>query len=195
MIEHARQLGHKTMLLDTLPSMCRAQDPHLTWVHPDGGVPLQSGVRGTFLAIGASLTLSNMSTPNLVESFYQRIWNVGDLQAASDLLTTNFSFRGSLGTELRGQDAFKEYVRSIRSALAEYRCEILTCVTEGDQAFAQMRFSGRHVGAFLGYQPTGKSVHWHGAALFRFEGQAISQLWVLGDVAGLEVVLKANLAE
>ena len=133
-----------------------------------------------------------MSTPNLVEAFYQRIWNAGDLAAASDLLTTDFSFRGSLGAELQGQDAFTGYVRSIRAALAEYRCEILECVTEGDQAFAQMRFSGRHVGVFLAYPPTGKSVHWYGAALFRFEGQAISQLWVLGDLAGLEAVLKAN---
>ena len=133
-----------------------------------------------------------MSTPNLVEAFYQRIWDVGDLEAASELLTTDFSFRGSLGPELRGQDAFKGYVQSIRAALADYHCEIMECVTEGDQAFARMRFSGRHVGVFLGYQPTGKSVHWQGAALFRFKGQAISQVWVLGDLAGLEAVLKAN---
>jgi predicted ester cyclase len=135
-----------------------------------------------------------MSTPSPVEAFYQRIWNTGDVEAASELLTPDFSFRGSLGVELRGQDGFKSYVRSVRSALAEYRCEIMECVTEGDQAFAQMRFSGRHVGVLLGYQPTGKSVHWHGAALFRFERRAISQLWVLGDLAGLEAVLKANQA-
>ncbi len=135
-----------------------------------------------------------MSTPNLVEAFYQRIWNTGDLAAASYLLTADFSFRGSLGAELRGQASFTEYVRSVRTALADYRCEILECVAEGDQAFAKMRFSGRHVGLFRGYQPTGKPVYWQGAALFRFEGQAISQLWVLGDLAGLDAVLKANQA-
>ena len=135
-----------------------------------------------------------MSIPNVVDAFYQRIWNTGDLRAASELLTTDFSFRGSLGAELQGQDAFKEYVRSIRSALADYRCEILECVTERDRAFAQMRFSGHHVGVFLGYEPTGKSVHWHGAALFRFERDVISELWVLGDLAGLEAILKANQA-
>jgi len=135
-----------------------------------------------------------MSTPDLVAAFYQRIWNAGDLEAASALLTTDFSFRGSLGAELVGQDAFLAYVRSVRLALAEYRCEILACVTEEDQAFAQMRFSGRHVGVFLGYLPTGKAVHWEGAALFRFEGRAIAQLWVLGDLVGLDAVLRANQA-
>jgi len=110
------------------------------------------------------------------------------------LLTKDFSFRGSLGAELRGQDDFLAYVRSVRLALAGYRCEILACVSEGDQAFAQMRFSGQHVGEFRGYQPTGKPVHWLGAALFRFERRAIAELWVLGDLMGLEAVLKANQA-
>lgn len=110
----------------------------------------------------------------------------------SDLLAEDFSFRGSLGSELRGREAFKDYVRSVRNALANYQCEILECVTEDKQAFAKMRFSGVHVAAFRGYLPTGKPVHWLGAALFRFEDQAIAELWVLGDLAGLEAILKNN---
>ena len=134
-----------------------------------------------------------MSTPNLVESFYERIWNTGDLAAVSDLLTNDFSFRGSLGSEMRGHEKFMEYVRSVRAALADYRCEVLECVAEGDQAFAKMRFSRQHVASFRGYQPTGKPVHWLGAALFRFERQHIGELWVLGDLAGLDAVLKNNM--
>ncbi len=136
-----------------------------------------------------------MSTPVQVEQFYERIWNAGDLEAASALLTDAFVFRGSLGAELQGRDDFLTYVRSVRSALADYHCDILECVTESDRAFAQMRFSGRHVGEFRGFPPTGTPVHWLGAALFRFEGTAIAQLWVLGDLLALETMLKANQAE
>lgn len=136
-----------------------------------------------------------MSTPDVVRAFYQRIWDDGELDAASELLTPDFSFRGSLGAELHGLDAFKDYVRGVRMALANYRCEVLACVTEGDQAFARMRFSGQHVGVFLGHRPTAKAIEWEGAALFQFEGRCISRLWVLGDLAGLEAVLKANEAE
>ena len=135
-----------------------------------------------------------MTTPAQVESFYGRIWNRGDLEAASDLLTDAFTFRGSLGAELQGRSEFLTYVRSVRSALADYHCEILACVAEGDRAFAQIRFSGRHVEMFRGFPPTGKPVHWLGAALFQFEGHAIAQLWVLGDLLGLEAVLHANQA-
>jgi predicted ester cyclase len=131
-------------------------------------------------------------TPKLVEAFYERVWNNGDLGAADELLTNDFAFRGSLGAELRGIPAFISYVRSVRESLADYRCEILECVSEGDRAFAKMRFSGRHIGAFRGYAPTHKLVRWLGAALFRFDGSAIAELWVLGDLASLDALLKAN---
>jgi steroid delta-isomerase-like uncharacterized protein len=133
-----------------------------------------------------------MSVPKLVEAFYERIWNEGDDRAISELLTEDFSFRGSLGTELRGRDAFKDYVQSVRTSLANYRCEILACVTEDDQAFAKMRFSGIHVAPFRGFAATGKPIYWMGAALFRFIDGAIAEVWVLGDLAGLEKVLKEN---
>src|SRR5579872_5688296 len=80
----------------------------------------------------------------LVRAFYDRIWNAGDLSALPDLLSPGFVFRGSLGNELEGWNAFSNYVRSVRGALAEYRCEILECVSEADRVFAKMRFSGLH---------------------------------------------------
>ncbi|HEY7305830.1 MAG TPA: ester cyclase [Bryobacteraceae bacterium] len=133
-----------------------------------------------------------MSVPSLVQRFYDRIWNAGDLTAISDLVTDDFLFRGSLGSELRGQEAFKAYVHSVRSALAGYRCEILECVSEGSRAFAKMRFSGTQVAVFRGYPPTGKPVYWLGAALFCLHDHTIAELWVLGNLAGLDAILAAN---
>ena len=131
-----------------------------------------------------------MSTPKLVRSFYERIWNKGNVAAATELLAPDFLFRGSLGQEMKGVPDFESYVRSVREVLAEYKCEILTCVAKGNQAFAKMRFSGRHVAAFRGYQPTGQIVEWLGAALFRFQESVITELWVLGDLAGLDALLR-----
>lgn len=133
-----------------------------------------------------------MSTPHLVEQFYSRIWNAGEHHATADILAEDFAFRGSLGSELNGREAFEGYVRSVRGALAEYRCEILECVAEGDRAFAKMRFCGRHTAEFRGYAPTGRLVEWLGAALFRFEENRITELWVLGDLAGLDARLEGG---
>jgi steroid delta-isomerase-like uncharacterized protein len=128
----------------------------------------------------------------LVRAFYERIWNAGELEAARELLAADFAFRGSLGPEMRGREAFCEYVRSVRSALADYRCEILDCVTEDQRAFARMRFGGIHVGIFRGHAPTGKAVQWLGAALFRFADGLIAELWVLGDLVSLDETLQQN---
>ena len=130
-----------------------------------------------------------MSTPDLVRSFYERIWNAGDIGAAEELLTSGLSFRGSLGAELHGRGVFLDYVRSVRSALSDYRCEIVECVTEKDRAVARMRFSGRHTAPFRGVAPTGRDVSWAGAALFRFADGVIAEVWVLGDLAGLDTLL------
>ena len=132
-----------------------------------------------------------MSAHPLVEAFYSRIWNSGDEQIDT-LLTEDFSFRGSLGAETRGRAAFLEYVRSVRGSLADYRCEILTCVVELPRAFARMRFSGVHFAQFRGFAPTGRRVHWEGAALFTFRENAICDLWVLGDLVGLDEQLRAQ---
>ena len=133
-----------------------------------------------------------MSIPRIVRDFYDHIWERGDLEAAFELVSDDVVFRGSLGTEMVGRPSFLEYVRTVRAAVGDYRCEILACVTECDQAFAKTRFSGTHVGTFRGYAPTGKRIEWLGAALFRFEGNVIVELWVLGDVTGLEARLEAN---
>jgi predicted ester cyclase len=133
-----------------------------------------------------------MSIPTLVNGFYERIWNAGDEAAMHELLSTEFQFRGSLGAVLKGHAAFWEYVCGVRIALAHYRCEILECVSEGQQAFAKMRFSGMHVGPFRGRRPTGRPLHWEGAALFRFEAARIRELWVLGDLVGLDALLRSN---
>jgi len=133
-----------------------------------------------------------MSVPPLVRHFYERIWEQGNLDAVSQLVAKDFVFRGSLGSEVRGRDAFLEYVRGIRAAVGDYRAEILACVTEELFAFAKMRFGGRHVGQLRGCAPTGKPVAWLAAALFRFEEGVIVELWVLGDLEGLDALLEAN---
>jgi predicted ester cyclase len=144
------------------------------------------------IVLSNTLDRLTVSTPPLVASCCERLWNAGDEAAMPELLSAEFSFRGSLGTEIKGYAAFWEYVCEVRTALAHYRCEILECVSEGSRAFAKMRFSGIHVGAFRGYQPSGRPVHWAGAALFRFEAARIRELWVLGDLAGLDALLKSN---
>lgn len=133
-----------------------------------------------------------MTTHPLVSTFYARVWNAGERAALNDLVTEDFRFQGSLGAAVIGRDAFWGMVSFVRGALSDYHCTIVDCVTEGDRAFARMRFAGTHTGAFRGVEPSGRRVEWQGAALFDFTGERISELWVLSDTAALDAALRGD---
>lgn len=130
-----------------------------------------------------------MTPKETVSAFYDRVWNRVEKPAISELFHPEFTFRASLGPTMVGHDAFAAYVDTVTGALANYRCTILDLVSEGERAFARMRFEGIHRGAFLGMAPTGKRVAWAGAALFTLKAGKIADLWVLGDVDGLRAQL------
>jgi predicted ester cyclase len=127
-----------------------------------------------------------------VRKFYDVLWNARNLNEIPSVLHEHFTFRGSLGQERRGHEGFAEYVNMVHEALEKYQCDINELIEEGDRVFAKMTFSGIHEDLFLGYSPTGKRLWWAGCALFRFDGDKISDLWVLGDLKGLEDQLKVD---
>ena len=80
----------------------------------------------------------------------------------------------------------------VHHALANYRCIIDELVVEHPKVFAKMTFQGTHVNEFRGFAGSGNEVRWAGAALFTFDGEKIREVWVLGDLWGLESMLRQN---
>jgi predicted ester cyclase len=128
----------------------------------------------------------------IIQAFYEDIWNKHDKTKIPALLHEAFTFRGSLGQLHQGHGGFASYVDFVHAALGDYRCTIQDIISEGNQALARMLFSGVHRADFLGYAPTFKRVEWAGAAVFTFDGDKVSELWVLGDVHGLLQQLARN---
>lgn len=114
----------------------------------------------------------------IIQTFYEDIWNKHDKTRIPALLHDAFTFRGSLGQLYQGHGGFVSYVDFVHAALGDYHCTILDIISEGRKAFAQMLFSGVHRADFFGYAPTLKRVEWAGAAVFTFDGDKISDLWV-----------------
>jgi predicted ester cyclase len=123
------------------------------------------------------------STPSdLVERFYNVVWNEANEAEARKILDPNFRFRASLGPELRGPDGFIAYMRTLRMALENFVCTIEELIETPDRAAARVSFRGTHRGTFFGMAPTGRGIRWNGAAFFKTSGETITELWVLGDV-------------
>ena len=129
-----------------------------------------------------------------VRKFYEVLWDAHDKEAMPLILHEDFTFRGSLGQEKRGHEGFAEYVDMVHDALGGYQCIIEELVEEGKRVFAKMSFTGIHRGNFMGYLPTHKYLTWKGCALFTFDGERISDVWVLGDLKSLDNQLMNNKA-
>lgn len=127
-----------------------------------------------------------------VQRFYQVLWDAHDKEAIPSILHEDFTFRGSLGLEEKGHSGFADYVDMVHNALGDYQCIIEELVEEGDKVFAKMSFTGIHRDDFMGYPPSHRRVTWNGCALFTFEGDRISDVWVLGDLKSLENQLRQN---
>jgi len=148
-------------------------------------------------ALNASLNLEdeaarNAITRELVKKFVSDIWNRGDLELIPEVCSPSLRFNGSVGMDRVGHDGFSRMVTTIRDALNDYHCEIHSMVVEGNKAFCRMRFTGRHTGPLLGYEPTGRQVAWMGAAEFTVKKDRILKVWELGDVKSLEEQLSGN---
>jgi len=127
---------------------------------------------------------------DLVRLFYERLWNEIDFGRADDILHPDVTFRGSLGAVAEGRREVCDYVRMVTTALSGYRCDVESLISEGHHAAAKVRFSGLHVGEFLGHRPTGHRVEWVGAAFFASEEDKLRDIWVLGDLESLKTQLR-----
>lgn len=126
-------------------------------------------------------------SPNkaLIQRYYHEMWNAWNFAAADELLAADISFRGSLGAEMRGRAAFRDYMRQVQAAFPDFHNAIEQMIEEGDHIVVRLMYTGTHRGPIFGVPPTGKRISYAGAAFFRIAQNQIAQGWVLGDIMAL----------
>lgn len=138
------------------------------------------------------LTLSRQK--EVVRVFYKELWDHADTRLVPQIFHPDFTFRGSLGPQLVGYDAFIGYVAHVTGALDRYTSDVLALVEEGNRVFGKLRFHGFHRKELFGVPPSGRHVWWYGTPLFTFDGERVRDLWVLGDIYGLIGRMKGELS-
>jgi steroid delta-isomerase-like uncharacterized protein len=121
----------------------------------------------------------------LVRRFYDEAWNGWDDRAADELLADDFRFRGSLGSEVEGRDAWRAYRDRIRRAVPDFHNEVVDLVTAPGRAAARLRYTGHVHGALLGRLGNGRAIAYDGAAFFVCSSGRLASAWVLGDLDAL----------
>jgi steroid delta-isomerase-like uncharacterized protein len=129
--------------------------------------------------------MSISSNKRLVRRYYEELWNQWCLDLVDQIISPDFTFRGSIGLEAQGIEGFLAYVATIRTAFPDFHNTVEGLVAEGDQVAARLTYQGTHRGRLLGITPTARPVSYAGMALFQVAGGRLTRGWVLGDTLGL----------
>ena len=124
---------------------------------------------------------------DLLRSWFEDIWNRGDVDAADRLLAAN----GILHETALGADgtqdlaAFKTMARTFRQAIPDIRFHVDATVANGDHVAGRVTATGTHSGPGLGFPPTGRTFRITGIVMIRVsEGRTIEG-WSSFDMLGL----------
>ena len=122
----------------------------------------------------------------IVLDFYARSFK-GDLDVYDDLFSEDFtSFSSATGGEVRGREAFKAAYLMYNKAFPDFTSTLDIVVAEDNLVFVYGISTGTHLGEFMFLPPTGKSLRWSGAAIYRFNDEGlIDGRWQEFDGVGL----------
>lgn len=121
----------------------------------------------------------------LIRRFYDELWNPWNFAKASELVAEDLIFRGTLGSETRGREAFCDYMRKVQRAFPDFHNAIESLVAENNRVAARLSYRATHHGEIFGIAPTGKAIMYTGTAFFRISDGKIAEGYVLGDLLNL----------
>jgi steroid delta-isomerase-like uncharacterized protein len=122
---------------------------------------------------------------DIVRRFFDEMWNPWNFAKVDEILAPEIVFKGTLGDELTGRDAFRTYMRKVHSAFPDFHNAIIEITAEDDRVVARTFYCGTHRGEIFGLAPTGKQIRYAGAAFFRIKAGQVVEGWALGDLRGL----------
>ena len=128
----------------------------------------------------------------IVERYYEVLWNQWNLAVAKEIIAPNIRFRGSLGIDVDGREAFGAYVNLIRGAFPDFHNQIKELAGDENRVAARLVYTGTHRGEIFGIPPSGRQIEYDGAAFFRMEAGLIVDGWVLGDTFHLRQQIEAS---
>jgi steroid delta-isomerase-like uncharacterized protein len=119
-------------------------------------------------------------------SFYEQVFNQGNLLAADELLSRGAVDHNPPGPGFApGSEGVKQVVMMFRSAFPDLRLDIEDQIVEGDKVVSRITARGTHQGELLGVPPTGKMVTVGLVDILRLDGGKIVERWGQFDALGM----------
>lgn len=121
----------------------------------------------------------------LVRRFWRQIFDERNLPAARGLVTPDFRWRGSLGSQSEGIEGFLAYAEAAQAAMPDLAVTLDEVATTGSQVWARLRFRATHQDELLEQPGTGRHVNYVGQAVHDVRDGRLSRVWVVADTLSL----------
>jgi steroid delta-isomerase-like uncharacterized protein len=123
----------------------------------------------------------------LIHRWFDEVWNHGREDSVDELFAPDGIAHGlgEAASEVRGPDAFKIFLRNMRTALPDVSVRIDDTIVHDDKAVVRVLLTGTHLGEGLGVPASGLPVAISGIIIIRAAGSQIAEGWNNWDQLGL----------
>jgi steroid delta-isomerase-like uncharacterized protein len=123
----------------------------------------------------------------LGQRWFEEVWNQGLDGAIDELLSPDGIGFGLAepGTEVRGPEQLKPFVRNLRDAFPDLHIAVEDMVAEGDRVALRFRVTGTHQGNGLGFPATHRNIDVTGMTIIQFANGKLLHGWNNWDQLGM----------
>jgi steroid delta-isomerase-like uncharacterized protein len=122
----------------------------------------------------------------LIRRFYQEVWDRGNLDVCDEVFAPDYVRHDFRTTEpVAGPEGQKQIAADFRAAFPDLRVVVDLVIGEGDYVVGRWTATGTHSGPWGDVQPTGRSVRFSAANIFRFQNGKVEEIWNHRDDLGL----------
>lgn len=128
--------------------------------------------------------MSTEENKAMVRKFFEEGPSKGNLSAADELLSSDFSIYGPLPVS-PGIEGMKEIITNCRAAFEHLNVTVEDMIAEGDTVAARFTARGVHKGDFMNLPASGKPITMTGIEIFRIKEGKIAEIWGEANLFGL----------
>jgi steroid delta-isomerase-like uncharacterized protein len=115
---------------------------------------------------------------------FEEIFNQGNLILLDEVFSADSIYHGPNLPQMRGREAIKEHLASLRRAFPDCHYTVDDLVAEGNMVVVRWSLTGTHRGEFWGITPTGKKVSLSGTSTDRIADGMITEVAQQWDALG-----------
>ena len=145
-----------------------------------------------------NLSLVQEENKGLVRRFFETCINVGQIDAADELLAPHFCYHHSIysatGGDINSLEEWKQkgpFV-TLLAAFPDLHDTLEDVIAEGDRVVVRLTMRATHQAPFWGIAPTGKKIKTTSISIYCIKGKKIVEGWSEGDVLSIFYQLGAK---